>query len=85
MSNISVKKAVEVVGGQAELAALCGVSQQAVYRWTVAGCPATRVLDVEKATAGKVTRHELRPDLYPLDEIPLLGGDRRRQPDPDHF
>lgn len=31
--------------------------------------PAERVLDLERATNGKVTRHELRPDLYPRERV----------------
>lgn len=63
-----MKKAVESVGGQVALASACGVKYQAVQRWLRAGCPAERVLCVEKAVAGAVTRHDLRPDLYPVDE-----------------
>lgn len=58
----------------AGLAKACGVSPQAVHKWLRSGIPAERVLDVERATvpqeggAPRVTRHELRPDLYPLDQ-----------------
>jgi DNA-binding transcriptional regulator YdaS (Cro superfamily) len=31
--------------------------------------PAERVLLIEAATGGRVSRHELRPDLYPLEKI----------------
>lgn len=68
MSKEAVKKAVEIVGGQAVLADLCSVRQQAVFGWTQRGCPPGRVLTIEKATGGKVTRHELRPDLYPIEK-----------------
>jgi len=67
MSKEAVKKAVDIVGGQPILAAICGVRQQAVSRWVTSGCPAERVLQIEKAVDGKVTRHELRPDLYPVE------------------
>jgi DNA-binding transcriptional regulator YdaS (Cro superfamily) len=30
--------------------------------------PAERVLSIESATDGAVTRHELRPDLYPTEQ-----------------
>ncbi len=50
------------------MADACNVKYQAVQRWIRSGCPAERVLCVEQATGGAVTRHELRPDLYPLEE-----------------
>lgn len=46
-----------------------GVSQGLVSHWVTgrARIPAERVLTIEAATGGQVTRHELRPDLYPLE------------------
>lgn len=42
------------------------ISPQAVHKWVVTGIvPAGRVLAIEAATDGRVSRHELRPDLYP--------------------
>lgn len=38
-----------------------------VSNWKERGVPAERVLDIERATKGFVTRYELRPDLYPRD------------------
>lgn len=67
--NEAVKKAVAEVGGLTPLAEKCGVKYQAVQRWLRKGCPAERVLNVERATNGIVTRHELRPDLYPPEEV----------------
>lgn len=29
--------------------------------------PAKQVIPIEKATNGEVTRHELRPDIYPIE------------------
>lgn len=71
MTTTPVKKAVIAVGGQGALARAIGVTTQAVHQWVKKGCvPAQRVLAVEAAVGGKVTRHELRPDLYPPE--PLL-------------
>lgn len=65
-------KAVRIVGSQTELARLCRTSQpriwQCLHRNKVV--PAELVLIIESATGGKVSRHELRPDLYP-EPIPL--------------
>lgn len=53
---------------QVEFAKRVGVSPGAVWQW-INGykIAAENVLPVEKATDGKVTRHDLRPDLYPRD------------------
>ena len=58
--------AIDCVGGQPNLAKVLGIRQQSVSKWVRAGrAPATRVLAIEKATGGHITRHQLRPDLYP--------------------
>ncbi|MEO1223347.1 MAG: Cro/CI family transcriptional regulator [Pseudomonadota bacterium] len=59
-----LKKALVAAGGPAALARALGVSRQAISQWT--RVPAERVLDVERACNGAVSRHELRPDIYPL-------------------
>jgi DNA-binding transcriptional regulator YdaS (Cro superfamily) len=47
------------------LASLLGITPQAVSQWR--HVPAARVLAVERATKGAVSRFQLRPDLYPPD------------------
>lgn len=61
-------RAVERAGGQSAFARLIGVSQPAVWAWVHYGrrLPAEFVLVVEAAT--RVSRYELRPDIYPPDE-----------------
>lgn len=62
----ALKKAVEIAGGQTQLARQIGVSQPAVWNWlNKSPIPAEHVLPVEKATG--VSRHELRPDIYPIE------------------
>jgi DNA-binding transcriptional regulator YdaS (Cro superfamily) len=53
---------------QAELARRLGVTQGMVWQWLrgVRRVSAEKVLALEGATLGKVSRHEIRPDLYPL-------------------
>lgn len=66
MDNKSpLERAKERVGGQAALAKLIGVTAQAISQWEEV--PPLRVLDVERATG--VSRSELRPDLYPVEEV----------------
>ncbi|TKA90377.1 transcriptional regulator [Halopseudomonas bauzanensis] len=63
----AISKAADKAGGQSALAKLIGVSGQAVNRMCTTGrVPAERVLAIEKATG--ISRHELRPDLYPKEE-----------------
>jgi len=60
-----VAKAAEIVGSLTKLAEKLGVSRPALYQWRKV--PAERVIALETASGGKVTRHEIRPDLYPLE------------------
>lgn len=65
-------RAIEVVGGQTQLARLLGVKQANVWHWLNKAdrVPGEYVLAIETATGGQVTRHELRPDLYPDAQAP---------------
>lgn len=56
--------AVKAAGGYAALARGLGIKQPAVYQWK--RVPAVRVLEVERLTG--VSRHDLRPDIYPREE-----------------
>lgn len=60
----ALREAIRAANGPTGLArALNGITPQAVSQWRVT--PALRVLDVEKATG--ISRHHLRPDLYPIE------------------
>jgi DNA-binding transcriptional regulator YdaS (Cro superfamily) len=59
----ALQKAVEICGGEAELARRIGITVQAVNQWKVA--PPRRVLQIEEATGGQVTKEQLCPDMYP--------------------
>lgn len=59
-----LKRAIEAAGGPAALGKEVGVSAQAVCQWDEV--PPLRVLAVERASG--ISRHELRPDLYPPAE-----------------
>jgi DNA-binding transcriptional regulator YdaS (Cro superfamily) len=64
-SRQSLLRAIRLCSTQKKLAKICGVTQQAVNDWLKRGIPAHRALTVERAVSGAVTRHELRPDIYP--------------------
>ena len=65
--NTALEKAIAAVGTQAALAKALGVSPQHVWNWVNRDkeIPAKQAIAIERATNGEVTRHELRPDLYP--------------------
>ena len=66
----AIKCAVEIAGGQTALAARVGLAQAYVHNWVYRNKQVGPrfVIPVEKAVDGKVTRHQLRPDLYPEEE-----------------
>lgn len=55
-----------------QLAGAFGVNKSTILRWEAERVPAERVLDVERRTG--VSRHELRPDLYPEDALLSEGA-----------
>lgn len=77
MSNPALVAAIQAVGTQVVLAEklreITGnqrFRQGHISKWLLR-CkgpvpPAEYVLAIEQATGGKVSRHQLRPDLYPL-------------------
>lgn len=72
-----VEKAVGIVGTQAELARLIGVTPPVVNQWIkgVRPVPVEKCTAIERATSGGVRRWELRPDDW--HRIwPELGKDK---------
>ena len=67
MNTNPVTRAIQIVGLYS-LAKTCNVSYQAVLKWERKRIPAERVLAVERATGGRISRYELRPDIYPVNE-----------------
>lgn len=62
--TIALIHAVDVLGGQTATAKKLGVTQQAVQYWIRRGrVPALKAIPLEVASG--VSRHKLRPDLYP--------------------
>lgn len=67
MGKRALERAITCLGGQAALGRACGKAQGHVWWWLhrAKRVPAEHVLAIETATKGLVTRHDLRPDLYP--------------------
>jgi DNA-binding transcriptional regulator YdaS (Cro superfamily) len=69
-----LERAIRIVGGVSRLAELLHVKGPSIYKWRrFQRIPAERVLCIETATGGQVTRYELRPDLYPPGDKPING------------
>ncbi|MAO79608.1 MAG: cytoplasmic chaperone TorD [Nocardioides sp.] len=65
----ALQLALDKAGSQVRLAEICGVSQPTVWGWLKTKkprLPAEYVLKVEAALG--VSRHELRPDIYPAQD-----------------
>lgn len=67
METMGLEKAINTAGGQNALSRLIGVNQGNIWKWLHKSkkVPAEKVLLIEKSTG--VSRHDLRPDLYPLE------------------
>lgn len=69
MTSNAISRAAQLAGGQSALARKLGCTPQAISKMCSTGkVPAERVIAVEAAVEGQVTRGELRPDLYPAKE-----------------
>lgn len=68
-ARTAFKRAVFMLGGQARMAKLLGISQQAVsHRLIRTSAPVRTSEEIDKIEAATgVSRHELRPDLYPRE------------------
>ena len=64
----AVHLAIERAGSKSALGRICGVSHTAVKKWAAGKnrVAAENVLTIEQATG--VSRHDLRPDIYPRDD-----------------
>lgn len=70
---VALSRAIERLGSQRKLAQLIGMSQQGVSKMVRLGrpLPPRYVLAVEAATG--VSKHDLAPDIYPIEEPPVPG------------
>jgi len=65
---------VDAAGSQSKLARALGVSSTAVWKWVQSSkrLPAEYVLTAERLYG--VSRHDLRPDIYPRNYPPAPDG-----------
>ena len=63
MEEKALEAAIKAAGGAAVIARDLDISTQAISQWKQA--PVNRVLDIERISG--VSRHILRPDIYPRD------------------
>jgi DNA-binding transcriptional regulator YdaS (Cro superfamily) len=64
----ALKIAIEEAGSQTALANSIGKTQGHISKWLEREyVPAEVVLEIERATG--VSRHDLRPDIYPRNEV----------------
>lgn len=60
----ALARAIDTAGGYAALGRKLKITGEAIMQWETV--PPLRVLEVERVT--RVSRHLLRPDLYPLTQ-----------------
>ena len=60
----AIERAIEHAGSLSALAEAIKASPQVVQNWRARGVPPERCAEVEAATNGAVTRHDLRPDIF---------------------
>lgn len=63
---VATEHAIQKAGGGASLASSLNLTRQAIYQWRLV--PPQHVLEVERLSG--VSRHDLRPDLYPREAKP---------------
>lgn len=68
-----VQQAIDAAGGTAALAMRLGIQAPSIYSWR--RVPAVRVLAVEAITG--ISRHDLRPDIYPREPPPPAKRTKR--------
>ncbi|MDK2757530.1 MAG: helix-turn-helix domain-containing protein [Blastomonas fulva] len=68
-------QAIDIVGGQSAFGRLIGRSQSTVWDWVDRKklLPPEYVLTIEAATG--ISKHELRPDIYPIDLSPAPASE----------
>lgn len=58
------EKVIECFDSKADAARQIGITPQSIRKWENTGIPPERCIDVEKLIHGKVTRYQMRPDVF---------------------
>ena len=59
-----IEQAISIFGSQAKLADACGIKQPSIWQAKETGrCSAELAMAIEKATDGRITAAQIRPDL----------------------
>lgn len=76
VTESALKAAIRSAGSQSALARIIGTRQSTISTWLKRNkaLPSEHVLRVEEATG--ISRHDLRPDLYPRDDAAPAPTDR---------
>lgn len=68
MENIEItpiQKVLNIAGGVSAISDELNISVQAIYKWVKKNkAPANRCIELESLVKQKVTRYELRPDVF---------------------
>lgn len=68
-----MKHPIDMAGGVSELARMLGLSAPSVSLWKRRGVPLGRCVEIERVTAGKVMRWDMRPSDWHLIWPELIG------------
>jgi DNA-binding transcriptional regulator YdaS (Cro superfamily) len=60
----ALDEAIKLAGGLTALGKKIGSKPQVVSNWRTRGIPPERCADIESATGGRITRQQLRPDIF---------------------
>jgi DNA-binding transcriptional regulator YdaS (Cro superfamily) len=63
--SIGLKAVIQYFRTKTAVAETLGVKRAAVSQWK--SVPVRHVLDLERATKGQISRHVMRPDVYPSE------------------
>lgn len=63
MIKTPLEQAIALLGNKSALARAIGITPWALSKWDINKPPKDRCLAIEKATQGKITAEQLRPDV----------------------
>lgn len=63
-SIAALYQAIQMCGGQGRFAEKIGVKQNVVGNWQKRGVPAHYAQSIENVTAQRISREDIRPDLF---------------------